>query len=120
MSNLARKYQLNEEPKRQYVPQPSKQPTEKKSVITPGEKFLVALGAAIICFFAVQIITTQSSIYDVNKEIQVVQESIQLQEKENRDLEIQVSELSTYERILEKAKELGLNLKEQNVKVVNQ
>lgn len=40
--------------------------------------------------------------------------------KANNDLKLQVSELSTYERILEKAKELGLNLKEKNVKVVEQ
>ena len=42
----------------------------------------------------------------------------QEQQKVNSDLEVQVSELSTYERIWEKAKQLGLTLNEDNVKGV--
>ena len=50
--------------------------------------------------------------------MQQFQTSIEEQEKRNRDLYVQAKELSTYERILAKAKELGLTLNENNVKVV--
>ena len=60
------------------------------------------------------------SIYQVNKEIQDTKVTIQEQEKSNSDLTIQVSELSQYERIREKAQKLGLTLNDQNIKVVQE
>ncbi|MGM0844501.1 MAG: cell division protein FtsL [Bacillota bacterium] len=117
MSNLARKYreQTVQHPQRQQETVPVR---EDRQLITPGEKILIALIGVVFCFMAVNIISTQSAIYKANQEIQVVQSQIDTQEKANNDLKLQVSELSTYERILEKAKELGLDLKEKNVKVV--
>ncbi|MCA0148732.1 MULTISPECIES: cell division protein FtsL [Rossellomorea] len=122
MSNLARKYeQQNVEKSYQSVQaKPKRLNEERTSVVTPGEKILVAIFAMVFCILAVQIVSTQAAIYDVNKEVQHVETTIEKQEKANNDLKLQVSELSTYERILEKAKELGLNLKEKNVKVVEQ
>ncbi len=122
MSNLARNF---EQPKVERLnqtvqPQPQHVREERRSIITPGEKILVGIFAMVFCFLAVHIVSTQAAIYDVNKEVQQVETSIEKQEKANSDLQLQVSELSTYERILEKAKELGLNLKEQNVKVVEE
>jgi cell division protein FtsL len=122
LSNLARKYeQQNVEKSYQSVQaKPKRLNEERRSVVTPGEKILVAIFAMVFCILAVQIVSTQAAIYDVNKEVQHVETTIEKQEKANNDLKLQVSELSTYERILEKAKELGLNLKEKNVKVVEQ
>ncbi|RBP06913.1 cell division protein FtsL [Rossellomorea aquimaris] len=122
MSNLARKYEQQKVEKTNQSVQanPKRLSEERRSVITPGEKILVAIFTAVFCFLAVQIVTTQAAIYDVNKDVQHVESTIEKQEKANNDLKLQVSELSTYERILEKAKELGLNLKEKNVKVVEQ
>ncbi|WP_064093801.1 cell division protein FtsL [Rossellomorea aquimaris] len=122
MSNLARKHeQQSVENYNQSVQvKPQRLSEERRAVITPGEKILVAIFAMVFCFLAVQIVSTQAAVYDVNKEVQQVESTIDKQEKANNDLKLQVSELSTYERILEKAKELGLNLKEKNVKVVEQ
>jgi len=93
-------------------------PSERRSRITPGEKFLGILLAAFIAIMAIQIVTAQAAIYEVNKDIQDVQSSIQEQGKQNGDLEIQISELRKPERILSKASDLGLNLEPNNVKVV--
>ncbi len=122
MSNLARNYeqQKGEKSYQSVQAKPQRLREERRSVVTPGEKILVAIFAMIFCFLAVQIVSTQAAIYDVNKEVQHVETTIDKQQKANNDLKLQVSELSTYERILEKAKELGLNLKEKNVKVVEQ
>jgi cell division protein FtsL len=117
MSNLARKLQ-QEKHIQQGTGQPLKSIKEKRNWLTPGEKGLGLLFGAIVCFGAVQLISTQASIYEVNKEIVAMEVSISEQQKLNNDLKMQVSELSTYERIWEKARELGLKLNENNVKVV--
>ncbi|MBS4177217.1 cell division protein FtsL [Lederbergia citrea] len=117
MSNLARKHQ-------QHYNEPVKQ-TEvqvktirRHSKITPGEKFIGMLLIAFVAVMAIQIISAQAAIYEVNKDIEDVKTAIQEQQKVNGDLEIQVSDLSRYERVWNKAKELGLNLDENNVRVV--
>lgn len=92
----------------------------KRQRLSFGEKILGLLFCAIVLFVATKIVTYQASIYEVNKEIQQLEVSIQEKQKENGDLAIQVSELSTYERIWEKAVQLGLMLNENNVKVVQE
>ena len=51
-------------------------------------------------------------------DIALIEKEIDATIKNNTDLSVQVSELSTYDRIWKKAEELGLKLNEQNVKVV--
>lgn len=85
---------------------------------TFGEKIVFVSFLAFALYSSVTIISNQFTIYHVNKEVQQLQADIQEQQKQNRDLYAQVQELSTYERILAKAKELGLTLNEDNVKVV--
>ena len=86
--------------------------------ITLGEKVLYISFALFIAFFAVKIISTQADIYAINRDIVSVESKIEDQTKANKDLTDHVCELSTYDRIWAKAKELGLTLKDQNVKVV--
>lgn len=117
MGNLARKLQ-QEQQKQMVQPQKQKKIRNFKLALSPGEKILSVAFCATLCFGAVQILSNQAAIYDMNKSIQVTAGQIQDQKKVNNDLEMQVEELSTYERILAKAKELGLNLNENNVKVV--
>lgn len=115
MSNLARKQQIRHEEK---TLSKSKKQQIKKRLFTPGEKVLFLLFALMICFSGAKMVSTQAALYEVNKDIQDVEQQIKEQKKINHDLEAQVSEESTYERIWKRAKELGLNLSEQNIKVV--
>ncbi|WP_428908745.1 cell division protein FtsL [Niallia sp. Krafla_26] len=115
MANLAR--QLRQEQQQQTVVAPKKKVLQKRG-LSPGEKIIGLLFGAIVCIGSIQIISNQSVIYEVNKDIQVTQKEIQTQQKSNSDLSIQVSELSQYDRIKEKARALGLQLNDQNVKVV--
>ncbi|MBD8025866.1 cell division protein FtsL [Ureibacillus sp. Re31] len=99
--------------------QPKKQQSNrKKSRITVKEKFLYIAFVAVVAVLAVSILHKQSSIQQTSMEIQKIESQISEIEKQNVDLKVQVSELSTYERIWEKAKALGLTLNENNVKVV--
>lgn len=119
LSNLARKQQQT------YVqPNPKTEtqikPVHKRRKITPGEKLIAGLFIAFVCFMSIKIISTQASIYFINKDIHGLETSIQTKKKVNDDLKMQVSDMSTYERIWKKAKELGLKLNENNVKVVEE
>ena len=85
-----------------------------------GKKYLGIVFGVLVCIGSIQIISNQSAIYGINKDIQDIQVAVGIQQKSNSDLSIQVSELSQYDRIKEKAKALGLELNDQNVKVVQE
>jgi cell division protein FtsL len=118
LSNLARKVQ--EQQRTEQTVRDERQVKIKKSWLTPGEKIIGVVFAGVVCFGAAHLLNNQAKIYDVNKEIQTVDAKVKEQQKVNSDLQVQVSELSTYERIYEKAKQMGLILNENNVKVVQQ
>ena len=90
----------------------------KKSIFTAKEKMLFLGILVMVAVLAVTLLHKQSSIQQTTMEIQAIESQITEIEKQNVDLKVQVSELSTYERIWEKAKALGLTLNEKNVKVV--
>lgn len=99
--------------------QPSKKVIKKKhNLISTREKILYVVFLGIVAFFAVSILHTQGEIQTASMEIQNIEGEVQEITKQNVDLKVSVSELSTYERIWMKAKELGLTLNEKNVKVV--
>ncbi|MFB3168829.1 cell division protein FtsL [Neobacillus sp. 179-C4.2 HS] len=118
MSSLARKFQQQQQVER--TVQEKSIVKTKKHWLTPGEKIIGVVFTGLVCFGAVHLISNQAEIYQVNKEIQEVQTSVNELEKINSDLQVQVSELSTYERILEKATQMGLVKNENNVKVVQE
>ncbi|MDN7241342.1 cell division protein FtsL [Planococcus sp. N028] len=100
------------------VPQnPDRQPVRKKGVITKGEKVLYLSFFAALVMCALLVLHNQSAIQASTQEIQTIEHSIDETVKQNTDYALQVSELSKYERILAKAKELGLKFNGQ-IKVV--
>lgn len=122
MSNLAKKIQQEEQQQsHQQTPIAPKPVAPKKTAwLSPGERVIILTIGILFSIGAAFILSKQASIYEVNKEIQLVEASIQEQKKVNGDLEMQISELSRYERIKEQAEKLGLSLNENNVKVVQE
>lgn len=119
MGNLARKLQQEQHQEQQKkLKNAPKKAKVRNPWLSPGEKILGILFTGIVCYGAVHIISNQANIYEMNKAIQDKGIAIQEQKKINGDLEMQIKELSTYERIWEKAKALGLKLNENNVKAV--
>jgi cell division protein FtsL len=117
MANLARQLRQEQEQQQQTVKAPKRIFKHRKG-LSPGEKILGIVFGVLVCIGSIQIISNQSAIYGINKDIQDIEVAIGTQQKSNSDLSIQVSELSQYDRIKEKAKALGLELNDQNVKVV--
>ncbi|AYC29157.1 cell division protein FtsL [Paenisporosarcina cavernae] len=109
-----------------YIKQPAVQPTPtvqpsrkvRRKTYTKGEAILFTAFITIAAIMAVISLSMQAQIHSATQEIQAIEQSVAETQKQNTDLSIQVSELSTYERIWEKAQALGLTLNEKNVKVV--
>lgn len=91
---------------------------KKRKRTTFREKVLYISFIVLVSIMSVFILHKQSVIQQTTIEIQEVESQISEVEKLNVGLNVQVNELSTYERIWEKAKALGLTLNEKNVKVV--
>ncbi|MBU9720449.1 MULTISPECIES: cell division protein FtsL [Bacillaceae] len=87
-----------------------------KSRITKGEKlfYLTALIGIVFVFYLV--LSNYASIYMANHQIQQAELQIQEQQSVNEGLGLQVMELSDPERILDKAKDMGMVLREENVR----
>ncbi|KGR92166.1 cell division protein [Ureibacillus massiliensis 4400831 = CIP 108448 = CCUG 49529] len=100
------------------TPQPTIKTVKKKKLITTKEKLLYIAFVMVVCVLAVTILHKQSIIQQSTIEIQKIQSQVTDLSNENVDLKVKVAELSTYDRIMEKAKALGLTLNEKNVKVV--
>ncbi|HLR10836.1 MAG TPA: cell division protein FtsL [Sporosarcina sp.] len=99
----------------------SNQPIQKvkrKKLFTTGEKMLFVMFASILTVFSVVLLHREGQINDVNREVQSITHQLEQTKKDHTELSIQVKEQSTYDKIWEKAKKLGLHLNEQNVKVV--
>ncbi|AOV08349.1 cell division protein FtsL [Sporosarcina ureilytica] len=99
---------------------PERQQGEKRArkLFSPGEKVLFVAFASLLVIFSSVILHTEGQLNDLNREVQTIGTQIEQQSKQNTQLSIQVKEQSTHERVWEKARELGLNLNEKNVKVV--
>ncbi|AKP46761.1 MULTISPECIES: cell division protein FtsL [Bacillus] len=117
MANVARKVQVFEEPELRKPIAPKKVRRHKRW-LTPGEKVMIVVFALFFCVLSVKIISTETAIYQTNKEIQQIEAKVKNQQKVNKDLQMQISEDSTYKKIWEKARQQGLNLNQQNIKVV--
>jgi len=114
---LARKYATEE--RQNHQPQTTS-PTVviHKGRVTVGEKILYVLLALFLFVMSVKIIANQYALYVLNQDILITENAVEEQTKVNNDLSVEVSELSRYERIWERASQLGLTLDENNVKVV--
>ncbi|MBD1379926.1 cell division protein FtsL [Metabacillus arenae] len=118
--NLA--YQIQHQKKEQtnQVPKQKTVVIRRRASITLGEKALIILFAAIFLLGAVKIVSNSVNVYQSNVEIQKLEQRIEVQNRANSDLEVQVAELSKYDRIWKEAKKLGLTLNENNVKNVRE
>lgn len=116
MGNLARRLDQNYE----QLVEVKTTKVVRKGRLTFGEKLLGLIFCILIFGAGIKLVTYQTSIYEINKDIQHINGQIEEQSKINLELANQISEQNTYERIWAKAVELGLMLNENNVKVVQE
>lgn len=112
MSNIARKVQ--------HFPTPQKKssirPVKKNARISVGEKILWTVFIVLVLVFSILIIHKSIELYNVNAKNVELKNEITILKSENKNLKADVVGLSSYERIVEIAKENGLTIQEGNVK----
>lgn len=104
----------------QPITPPSPQPTiiRRKKTNQKFEKTMLIFLVGIIAVLSVLVLNKQAAIQTTSIDIQKIEAEADEIAKKNVDLTVRVSELSTYDNIWKKAKELGLTQDEKNVKVV--
>ncbi|MCF6137007.1 cell division protein FtsL [Pseudalkalibacillus berkeleyi] len=118
MSNLAHQVQRNTESVQN--PQPKTHVKRKLSRFTKGEKVLWSIAGILMLVTSIFIISNYAEMYTVNKDIQVIEQKIDQQNKKVNDLTLEKSELSEPLRIMNYAEDkLGMKFDDKNVKVVN-
>lgn len=100
------------------TPHEQQRQKRKRKFFSPGEKLLFVIFASMLALFSSVILQKEGQLNNLNREIQTISMQIEQTTKQNTELSIQVKEQSTYERIWERARELGLDLNKKNVKVV--
>lgn len=104
----------------QPVTPPSPNPTIKRRKKTNQkfEKMMLLVLVSIIAVLSITVLNKQAAIQTTSIEIQNIEKEVGEISKQNVDLTVRVSELSTHDSIWKKAEELGLTQNEKNVKVV--
>ncbi|EON73177.1 cell division protein FtsL [Lysinibacillus sphaericus] len=104
----------------QPITPPSPQPTiiRRKKTKQKFEKTMLIVLVSIVAVLAVLVLNNQAAIQTTSMDIQKIEAEADEIARQNVDLTVRVSELSTYENIWKKAQELGLTQNEKNVKVV--
>lgn len=108
---------LTEQPPYQPPVQKPKK-SNKLMQFTFREKMLFVAFVLVVAALSVALLNIQGEIQTTTIEIQQLEKQATDMTKQNTDLKVQVSELSRYDRIWERAEALGLSLNEKNVKVV--
>ncbi|WP_379967026.1 cell division protein FtsL [Ectobacillus sp. sgz5001026] len=113
MTNVAVKYRKKQS--QVEMQQPVAQPVHKAKV-TLIEKILYTAFIVFLLYAAVVIIGNKAQMFQSNAKTVDLRNDIEKQKKVNNDLKADVEKLSSYDRIAEKAKSMGLSINENNVK----
>ncbi|MCP8616610.1 cell division protein FtsL [Salirhabdus salicampi] len=90
---------------------------EKKRWVTRGEKVLYTVFVGFLVVASVLIVSYSSTLDSVNRDIQDLEKQVQQQEERNGMLTAEVKALSEPSRIINIAKEHGLNIKNGQVEL---
>lgn len=118
-SNHARSWQQS--PVRETTPKQKQVviKVRRTGLVTRGEKFLYAFFCLIFIIACFYIVSYSSAMDSLNREIQTLEQNVEQQTVSNKNLMIEIKELSKPERITKIAKENGLKVQEAEVKKAN-
>lgn len=82
---------------------------KKRLKMSKFERFLYVLTFLLIISTPVCIIFSKATLSKINYEVEKTKKEIKAQEKKNESLQMKIDELTSFEKIQEIAKELGLS-----------
>ena len=86
--------------------------------VTKGEKFIINIIVICIILWLVISIFLGASIGNLNLSVEKLKYEITNQNKTNESLEMQVSELTSFDEVKDIVKDMGLTYKNQNIIVI--
>lgn len=110
--------QIQEQKQQQTQVKTHKRVKRIRTSVTLGEKLIVGIVAVTIFVILSFIVHNFATLYSVNRDVQQLEQDIAKQQEVNNGLHLQVLELSEPERILSIARELGMVLDDDKIKVV--
>ena len=107
-------------PESQPSTQPGSRSVKRKVVVqlTKFEKMLYIGLITIIALISIYMLSLKMDAYDTRGKIADLDTKIEKQASENSSIESEIKKNSSYERIYDKAKDQGMSLKNDDVKVV--
>ena len=111
---------FNSIPEQQPQSEPRRQTVKRKVVVqlTKFEKILYITLITAIALISIYVLSLKMDAYDTRGKIADLDQKIEKQSSENSAIKSEIKKNSSYERIYDKAKEQGMSLKNDNVKVV--
>ncbi|MFQ3726408.1 cell division protein FtsL [Staphylococcus equorum] len=108
------------QPRKQPKTQPKTKTVKRKVVVqlTKFEKMLYIGLITVIALISIYMLSLKMDAYDTREKIADLDTKIEQQSSENSAIESEIKKNSSYERIYDKAKDEGMSLKNDNVKVV--
>lgn len=88
----------------------------RRNWITKGEKILYTVIGLFFLLVATYLVYYSSTLDSLNRDVQKLEQSVQMQQAENQNLIFEIKELSTPERITQIAKDHGLKIQDGEVK----
>ncbi|MEQ6375232.1 cell division protein FtsL [Bacillaceae bacterium S4-13-58] len=121
MASTVRKLETLGQQRQQQVPYQPIQPKKSEQVgsrkwISTGEKWLYSLFAIMMIVSSIVVVTYSASIDSTNRQIHSLEGDIQDLKLQSQSLELEVKELSKPDRILEIAKNAGMDIRYAEVK----
>ncbi|WP_416826945.1 cell division protein FtsL [Ectobacillus polymachus] len=117
MSNVAIKYRKQQLQSQDEVEaQAPVSQAGRRAKVTLFEKILYVAFILFLLYAAVVVVGNKAKMFEANTKTVDLRNNIEKQKKVNNDLKANVEQLSSYERISEKAKSMGLSINENNVK----
>ena len=86
--------------------------------VTKGEKFIINITVICIILWLVISIFLGASIGNLNLSVEKLKYEITNQNKTNESLEMQVSELTSFDEVKDIVKDMGLTYKNENIIVI--
>lgn len=91
---------------------------KKKQFLCNFERFMYKLCIAIIVLLIVGIVCGQTSLAQINLEVQKLTKEVEAQKNTNESLEMKIDEMTSLDRIKEISEEYGLSYNSDNIKTI--
>lgn len=96
-----------------------KNKNKKKSQFLCGfERFMYKICILIIVFLIIGIICGQTSLAQINLEVQKLSKEVDNQKNTNKSLEMKIDEMTSLDRIKKVSEEFGLSYNSDNIKTI--